>query len=197
MGIISFAFLRDTRCFPVDSRFSNISMNGRMAYVIMCVESYLKNTYPEKDWSLLSEAMWKATNMNWGDWSDLYCGFIPEVIFQYSSYDSKELSSSYSEEVYNRLLSLYLGLTEGREDDDSDELNYLINKPFEMAMVYEGTGIGDGIESVEIIQKAERILINHKIELPGIDKICFSSINDCNGWGNDFDGTYLSIILNH
>jgi len=54
-------------------------------------------------------------------------------------------------------------LTEGREDDDSDELNYMINKPVEIAMVYEGTGMGDGIESVEIIQKAERILINHKI----------------------------------
>lgn len=96
----------------MDSRFSNISMNGRMAYVIMCVELYLKNTYPEKDWNLLSEAMWKATNMNWGDWSDFYFGFIPDVIFQYSSYDSNELSSSYSEEGYNRLLSLYSGLTE-------------------------------------------------------------------------------------
>ena len=180
----------------MDSRFSNISMNGRMAYVIMCVESYLKKSYPEKDWGLISEAMWKATNMNWGDWTELYCAYIPEVIFQYSSYDSNELSSSYSKEVYNQLLSLYSGLTGGREDDDSDELNYMINKPFEMAMVYEGTGIGDGIESVEIIQKTERILINHKIELPDIERISFSSINELNGWGNDFDGTFLSVILN-
>ena len=87
-------------------------------------------------------------------------------------------------------------LTEGREDDDSDELNYMINKPFEMAMVYEGTGMGDGIESVEIIQKAERILINHKIGIPDIERISFSSINELNGWGNDFDGTFLSVILN-
>ena len=179
----------------MDNRFNNISMNGRMAYVIMCVESYLKNSYPEKDWRLLSEAMWKATNMNWGDWTDLYCGFIPDVIFQYSSYDENDLSSSYSEDVYKRLMSLYSGITEGREDDASDELNFMINKPFELAMVYEGTGIGNGEESVEIIQKAERILINHIIKLPDIEKISFSSINELNGWGNDFDGTYLSVIL--
>lgn len=87
-------------------------------------------------------------------------------------------------------------LTEGREDDDSDELNYMINKPFEIAMVYEGTGMGDGIESVEIIHQAERILINHKIGLPDIERTSFSSIDELNGWDNDFDGIFLSVILN-
>ena len=37
----------------MDTRFNTISMNGRMAYVIMCVEKYLKSIYPNKDWTLL------------------------------------------------------------------------------------------------------------------------------------------------
>ena len=170
-------------------------MNGRMAYVIMCVEAYLKNVYPDRDWKLVASAMWKATNNNWGDWTDLYCGFIPEVLCQYDNYDEDDLGSSYTEAEFNTLKNLYSGITEGREDDPTDELNYVLNKPLEMAMVYEGTGIGDGSESVEIINSLEEILIKHQIVLPDYNKISFSSIEELNGWGNDFDGEFLSIIL--
>ena len=65
-----------------------------------------------------------------------------------------EKTKNYATKAINEL-SDQIDKKSGIEDDDSDELNYMINKPFEMAMVYEGTGIGDGIESVEIIQKAE------------------------------------------
>ena len=179
----------------MNDRFNKISMNGRMAYVIMCVEAYLKKTYPDRDWKLVASAMWKATNNNWGDWTDLYCGFIPEVLCQYDNYDEDDLGSSYTEAQFNTLKNLYSGITEGREDDPTDELNYVLNKPLEMAMVYEGTGIGDGSESVEIINSLEEILIKHHIVLPDYNKISFSSIEELNGWGNDFDGEFLSIIL--
>ena len=178
-----------------DDRFNRISMNGRMAYVIMCVEAYLINVYPDRDWKSVASAMWKATNNNWGDWTDLYCGFIPEVIFQYDKYDEADLGSSYTEDEYNKLNDLYSGITEGREDDPTDELNYVLNKPLEMAMVYEGTGICDGSESIGIINCMEEVLAKHQIALPDRERISFSSIEELNGWGNDFDGEYLSIIL--
>ena len=34
----------------MNNKLSNVSMNGRMAYIIMCVEAYLKAIYPQKDW---------------------------------------------------------------------------------------------------------------------------------------------------
>ncbi len=46
------------------NRFETISMNGRMAYLIMCVENFLATKYPEKDWSFVSDIMWKATSTN-------------------------------------------------------------------------------------------------------------------------------------
>ena len=178
------------------NKLEDVSMNGRMAYVIMCVEAYLKSVYPQKDWTLIAKAMWKATNTNWGDWPDLYCVYIPDVFLHYNSFDEDELGSSISEDEYNMLRKLYSGITEGREDDPSDELNYVLNKPFEMAMVYEGTVIGDGKESFEIVDEIEVVLSNHNIPLPDWSRVVFSNASELNGWGNDFDGTFLSIILN-
>ena len=89
----------------------------------------------------------------------------------------------------------YEGITEGLEEAPSDEVNFMLNKPFEMAMFYEGTEIGDGRESFKIIEATEQILIKNKIDLPDFTKVLFSSFNEKNGWGNHFDGTNLSIIL--
>ena len=65
-----------------------------------------------------------------------------------------------------------------------------------MAMVYEGTVIGDGKQSLKIIDNAENVLTSRGIALPDYTKVRFSSSAELNGWGNDFDGRFLSIILN-
>ena len=92
--------------------------------------------------------------------------------------------------------SLYSGITEGIEDSSEDEVDFMLNKPYEMAMIYEGTVIGDGEESLDIIKRTEEILSRHKIALPDYTKVLFSSSEELNGWGNSFDGKFLSIILN-
>ena len=179
----------------MDNRFTKISMNGRMAYVIMCVEAYLVNKFPEKDWSLISQKMWQATSMNWADWPDMFSSVIPDVLLQYPEYSAVDFGETLSKREYSVLKELYAGITDGIEDDPSDELNYMLNKPFEMAMVYEGTVIGDGQESFSIIEKVEDILIQNGIALPDYTKVLFSSASELNGWGNDFDGKFLSVIL--
>ena len=179
----------------MDNRFDTVSMNGRMAYVIMCVEAFLKDRYPERDWTFVSETMWKATSTNWGDWPEEYSSILPDVLLQYDEYDCEELGESISEADFISLKALYSGITEGAEDDPSDEVNYMLNKPYEMAMVYEGTVIGDGRESLAIISNAEHVLEKYSIPAPNYKKVLFSSSQELNGWGNDFDGRYLSIIL--
>ena len=174
--------------------FKNISMNGRMAYVIMIVEAFLKEKYPQRDWKILSEVMWKATEMNWSDWPELYSGYIPHVLYSYETYDS-DLADSFSEETYHNLKKLYEGITSGREDDSEDLLDFMLNKPHEMAMVYEGTGIGDGHESIEIIEEAAAVLIKNKIALPDYHKVEFSKYSEARGWGENFDGRFLSVVL--
>ncbi|MCF0114933.1 MAG: hypothetical protein HUJ56_06225, partial [Erysipelotrichaceae bacterium] len=83
----------------------------------------------------------------------------------------------------------------GCEDDPSDVLDFLLTKPHEMAMVYEGTSIGDGHESIEIIEEVEELLkINH-LPLPDEQKVAFSSFSELHGWGENFNGRSLSVIL--
>ncbi|MCF0187554.1 MAG: hypothetical protein HUJ98_13840 [Bacteroidaceae bacterium] len=176
-------------------RFENMSINGRMAYVIMCVEVWLQGKYPDRDWTIVSETMWKATEMNWGDWLEIYAGYIPHVLFSYEEY-GEDLPESFSEDIYNRLRELYFGITSGSEDNPEDSLDYMLTKPHEMAMVYEGTGIGDGHESLEIIEDVERVLSNSCIPLPDYHRVHFSDYSQLHGWGNNFDGRFLSIVLN-
>ena len=109
----------------MDHRFDSISMNGRMAYVIMCVEKYLVTIFPDKDWTVLSNRMWKATSENWGDWPEEFSICIPDVFLQYDEYDRQELNDVLSEGEYRVLKALYRGITEGREDDPSDEVRKL------------------------------------------------------------------------
>jgi len=178
----------------MNTKFNTISMNGRMAYVIMCVERFLVTVYPEKDWKLIAQKMWKATSQNWGDWPEEYYEIIPEYILSTNGYNSEEYEYI-SEDEYHIILDLYNGITSGSEDDISDEVNYMLNKPYEMAMVYEGTVIGDGKESIKIIENSESILLKNNIDLPDSNCLNFSSVSQKNGWGNDFEGEELSIIL--
>lgn len=175
-------------------KLSNVSMLGRMAYTIMCVEAFLTSIYPDRNWSLVSAAMWQATSTNWGEWPLMYSAYIPEVLLSYDHYDD-DLAEVISKSEYCSLLSLYRGITEGIEDDPTDEVNYMLNLPHKMSMVYEGTSIGDGTESLDIVDRAEDILHQHKIPVPDYHKVLFSSSKELHGWGNYFDGTPLSIIL--
>ena len=138
-------------------------MTGRMAYIVMCIEKYLIIKYPDRDWRTLSKVLWKSTSMNWGDWAELYSNYIPDVILQYDAYDSDEFAAYIDENTFSFIKALYSGITSGNEDDPTDIVNTLLNLPHEMAMVYEGTTIGDGRECLSIIEHAEAILLSQDI----------------------------------
>ena len=179
------------------NQLDQVSMNGRMAYLIMCIERFLTGKYPDRDWSDVARKMWLATSMNWADWSDLYSCMIPDVLFQYSDYSTEDFTGSLTLEEYHELMALYSGITEGIENDPTDQLNWMLNLPLEMAMIYEGTVIGDGSESMAILAEAEKVLKANHLMTPDPDKVMFSRFSERNGWGDDFDGKFLSIILNH
>ena len=101
-------------------KMSRVSMNGRMAYVIMCVEAFLKTKYHDRDWSLIAEKMWLATKDNWTDWPLMFASFIPDVLVDYDEYDEGELNGMTAEE-FSKVKSLYNGITEGIEDDPDDD----------------------------------------------------------------------------
>ncbi|MBR4374815.1 MAG: hypothetical protein IKP49_10685 [Treponema sp.] len=181
----------------MENKLKDVSLNGRLGYLIMCCEAYLKTKYPERDWTFVAERMWEATSCEyWNRWTDKYVGFIPCVLFEYAEYDKDDLEECYTKEQFETLKSLYSGITDGNEDDSNDEFAQIIRKPFDFCMVYEGTGIGDGSDGYALIDETEKILTENGIPLPDYHKVEFSSYTELNGWENDFDGRPLSVILN-
>lgn len=176
-----------------DHKLANVSMNGRIAYAAMCLETFLVKKFPEKDWSIIANHLWKVTNMYWDIWTSEYVCIMPDVLVQYD--EIADLANHITEQEFQHLKELYDGITEGLEEDPSDEVSYMVSLPFQIAKVYDGTEPGDGSLACEIIEEGEKILEKNNIPLPDYTKVLFTPATEFNGWGNKFDSQYLSIIL--
>jgi len=167
--------------------FNEISINGRIAYTILCAEKYALAKYPDKDWKPLFKWMWTATSDYLDEWYYRFMEILPENLLEFSDYQSSDFEYL-SEEDYR----FYSGFM---KDLDDNMIN-LITIPGKIAMEYCYSSIpGIGKETIGYINEAITILNNNNIELPSIETVTFSSFKDKDGWGNHFDGTVLSCIL--
>ncbi|MBO4531951.1 MAG: hypothetical protein J5767_15075 [Paludibacteraceae bacterium] len=171
------------------AEFNNISMIGRMAYGILCVESFLLNKYPDDDWTPLASLMWEATSSYWDTWDWKYIEIIPEFLFEKETFE--ESSFEYlSKEDYN----LFSALLKGKDEN----VNTLLMKLHELQEVYCYTSIpGKGKEASQLIVDMCAILSQENIPLPDVSLVSFSSFSERDGWGEQFDGTKLSQVLTH
>lgn len=171
-----------------NKKFENISMKGRMAYLILCIETYLNELFPDKDWHILSQWMWPVTSEYWDEWDDRFIEIIPEYLFEFDSYEDSDFESL-SLEDYEYFTGLFADMPE--------DFNQLLLSLHEMQKVYCYTSIpGKGTESIKIIDEVCSILEKTDLALPDITTVEFSHFTEKDGWGEDFDGTNLSLILN-
>lgn len=169
------------------SVFNNISMNGRMAYLIMCVENYLISRYPDKDWSVLAQKMWWATSTYWDDWDYEFMEIIPEYLFSKNDYISCGFDAL-SEEDYDYYTNLFRNMP--------DDFNRLLLNLHKLQEVYCYSSIPSyGKEAVEIVFDSVSILEKSNIVIPDSKLISFSSFSEKDGWGDFFDGTKLSRLI--
>ncbi len=170
------------------SDFENISMNGRMAYLILCVEKYLITKYPHTDWTVLSKWMWKATSEYWDEWGYRFIEIIPEYLFEFDSYEASNFEAI-SKEDYDYFTKLF--------KDNTEILNELLQKLYDMQEVYCYTSIpGKGNDAIQIVLDMCNVLEKENVSLPDPSIVSFSTFKDKDGWGEDFDGEKLSLILN-
>ena len=168
--------------------FTNISMIGRAAYAVMCAERYAMAEYPDKDWKPLFTWMWQITSDYFDEWYYRFMEILPEYLYEFDNY--KDADFEYlSEEDYNYYADFLKDIDTNMAD--------LLKIPTDISMVYSYTEIpGVGKESIDLVNKAIKILKKAHIELPPIDEVARSLFSEKNGWGENFDGTKLSIILN-
>ena len=90
--------------------FNNISMNGRLAYQLMCVERYLLTKYPKNDFTKLMQLLWQVTNgMYWDSFSDYVIDLEPSNLFEFDTYEEQEWLRL-SKEEYDELIPCMNGL---------------------------------------------------------------------------------------
>lgn len=169
--------------------FTNVSMIGRVAYTIICAEKYALTKYPNKNWRPLFTWMWKCTSDYFDEWYYRFMEILPEYLYEFDNYKDSQFDYL-SEDDYNYYTELLRDI-----DDNMEELLVI---PTEIAMVYAYTSIpGEGKESIKLVEKAIHILKNNDVAVPNPEQVAFSSFSEKNGWGEPFDGTGLSIILNN
>jgi len=168
--------------------FTDVSMIGRVAYSIMCAERYAIAKYPNKDWKPLFTWMWQCTTDYFDEWYYRFMEILPEYLYEFDNY--KDAQFDYlSEEDYNYYAAFLKDIDKNMEK--------LLVIPTKIAMVYAYTSIpSEGKESIKLVNDAIQILKSNSIEIPDPAAVAFSKFSEKNGWGEPFDGTRLSIILN-
>lgn len=167
--------------------FEDISMVGRFAYAIMCAERYAVAKYPEKEWKPLFTWMWKGTSDYFDEWYYRFMEILPEYLYEFDNYEDAEYEYL-SEEDYNYYVEFL--------NDIDKKMERLLAIPAEISMVYSYTSIpGNGKESIDLVHEAITILEDNNIKAPDPMRVEFSPFDQKNGWGENFDGTKLSIIL--
>ena len=170
--------------------FKNISMAGRLAYQLMCAERYFTHKYPNEDFTELFKLLWPVTN---GMYFDTFSGYIielePSYMLEFNSYEEDGSWHELTKEQYDT----FKPLIQKFDQEDEDFLETLKDQ----IDVYAYTVVPkDTSESIDIVFDTIKFLKKHKIPLPDIKLVEFSTIDQFNGWGDNFDGTKLSIILN-
>lgn len=169
--------------------FSNINMHGRVCYLIMCIEKYLVNLWPEKDWSVVLERLWPWVISN--DWSaarQLSDMVVPEFILEQPDYEKTNAvyDGKLSKELYDKLLELFDGITSG---DPDDEINIVIGSLGEFGNSCENTSFSGADQPVtELLERIIEILEQHSIVPPEVEVLADKSVNEAGGWGTPFDG---------
>ena len=149
-------------------QFYDISIRGRIAYVILCFENYVKVKYPDIDMQPVLKMMWSVVDSS--DYIDnsayRYLEIVPECLFE-KDYYSTDVFEKLTEDEYNKFTKIL-------NDDDSD-LNAIMMNVYDIAMEYAYTNITDhGKDTYEYLDKVIGILNGNKIPLPDIEKISMS-----------------------
>ena len=169
--------------------FKNISMVGRLAYQLMCAERYFTYKYPNEDFTELFKLLWPVTN---GMYFDTFSGYIVEIepscMLEFDSYEEQEWMYLTKEQY-----DIFKPLIQKFDQEDEDFLETLKDQidVYAYSVVPKDTS-----ESIDIVFDTIKFLKRHNILLPDIKLVEFSTIDQRRGWGDHFDGTKLSIILN-
>lgn len=172
----------------MDKRINNISIRGRVAYLILCFEKYVMAKYPERNWKSVSELMWKICDKS--DYIDCsayrFVEITPEHLYKKDNYADSNFKFL-SEDEYNQYIAIV--------PSDDDNINVLMHSIFDVAIEYAYCGIPKGApDTIPYIEDVENVMLSTCIDFPDISLVT-KYVDPEDWWGDPFDGRYLSFIL--
>lgn len=168
--------------------FNNISMIGRYAYILLCVEKIFTVKYPNKNFKNVFSFLWKGTEENiWNNIAEFAQDLTNEFLFASPNYDEENFMAI-KEVNFKEYYDLF--------SDMKNISNKCFTLIYDFLTVYENTGIiGFGKESIDIVFNMIDVLIENEISLPDLELVTFSKFAERNGWGNNFNGSNLSTLV--
>lgn len=169
----------------ITEKLKSVSVAGRIAFILMCIEKYIVTQYPEKDWTPLAEEMWKFNDSYWDEWLYSFIDLFPECIDENDSFE--EYTGKYSYDIFRNLY----------KDLKNNDLNEMLDLLNDFMGIYLYTRVCDYTESMfpEVIEEVVGYLTKNNIPVPDVGKVSFSEFRYNKGFGKKFDGRYLSVIL--
>lgn len=159
--------------------FKQISIRGRVAYCIKCLETYIKNKYQNRK---LDQVIDMACHII--DDSDFidenahkYMEIIPEYLFEFDNFERLDFDYM-SNDDYKKYISI---IPKPQEDED---LNNLMHYIYDVAIEYCYVALDkDASETMTYIMKTIEILKKNKLEVPSIEPFKKYKFEEYNGWG--------------
>ena len=96
-------------------QLESASSTGKMAYLVLCLEGYLLEKMPERDWTPILEILWQVTSSECclDLWSDNVVEIIPSLFFETPGYQDFDYLT---EDQYRKIAVLYQNVSAAWED---------------------------------------------------------------------------------
>ena len=166
--------------------FKNISIRGRMAYLLCTFESILNFYNCEKEkWCWILEKLWQYTSMEYlDDWMYMMAEYMPESILE----DKMEDIEFITENEIKELKILYTNC--------SKEINKMLRIVFELGTIdLYSKLLNYSPNTLEKLKEGMDIAIRICGKLPDKSEFEKYKYTEGNGWGIPFDGKKFSLYL--
>ena len=164
----------------------NISIRGRMAYLLCSFENLLLYYDCDKDeWKPVLEKLWAYTKMEYlDDWMYEIAEYLPNSILE----DTMEDAEYITEIEIHTLYKLY--------NKTSQEIQSFLSIIYECGTheLY-GRLCDNSPDTLKLVEEARNILKTQNINLLDFSDFKKYTYQECGGWGTCFEGSLLSKFI--
>lgn len=169
--------------------FYNVSIRGMVAYCTMCLENYVLEAYPDRDFFPVLGLAWGIVGPEGfiDQSADRYMEAIPEYLFEFDDYEMAE---------FEHLTKGDFGKLRALLNPDDQVLGLIMHRIYDVAMCYAYTAVATPPrEAVDLVFDVVGALRACSMPLPDLDLIRGFSFDEFDGWGVHITPEALSQVL--